>query len=174
MCATTQSGLSLGANANPAARDVFKRATYSRAAWLASSASFCAAILDSIGDANRLAIADADTDTLHLSPRDLITAMTVLHGEMTGAEVDALRLPLRKKLTAISDLPGHIVAFRATLGRLATFGQAPLPLDVYRWLLATLSLFPAFQQYTILLTVANGTIAQQTFEAYAAYPAAAA
>ncbi len=55
----------LGAGANPAARDVFKRATDSRAAWLACSASFCAAILESIGDANRLAIADPATDTLH-------------------------------------------------------------------------------------------------------------
>jgi hypothetical protein len=159
----------LGAGANPAARDVFKRATDSRAAWLACSASFCAAILDSIGDANRLAIADPDTDTLHLSLRDIIIAMKLLHGTMTGAEVDALRLPLRKKLTAISDLPGHIVAFRGTLGRLATVGQAPLALGVYRWFLATLSPFTVFQQYTLLFTVANGAIAQQTFEAYAAY-----
>jgi hypothetical protein len=130
-------------------------------------ASFCAAILESIGDANRLAIADPNTDTLHLSPRDIIIAMTLLHGTMTGAEVDALRLPLR--LTAISDLPGHIVAFRGTLGRLETVGQTPLALDVYRWFLSTLSPFPVFQQYTLLFTVANGAIAQQTFEAYAAY-----
>jgi hypothetical protein len=95
--------------------------------------------------------------------------MTVLHGTMTGAEVDALRVPLKKKLTAISDLTGHIVAFRGTLGRLATVGQAPLALDVYRWFLATLSPFPVFQPYTLLFTVANGTIAQQTFEVYAAY-----
>ncbi len=64
----------LGAGANPAARDVFRRATDSRAAWLACSASFCAAILESIGDANRLAIVDPATDTLHLSPRDIIIA----------------------------------------------------------------------------------------------------
>ena len=69
------------------------------------------------------------TQTLHLSPRDIIIAMTLLHGTMTGAEVDALRLPLRKKLTAIADLPSHIVAFRGTLGRLTTVGQAPLELD---------------------------------------------
>jgi hypothetical protein len=93
---------------------------------LACSASFCAAILDSIGDANRLAIADPDTDTLHLSSRDIIIAMTLLHGTMMGAEVDALRLPLRKKLTSISDLPGHIMAFRGTLGRLATTSNSRL------------------------------------------------
>ncbi len=92
----------LGVNANPAARDVFKRTMDSRAAWLSCSASFCAAILESIGEANRLAISDPATDTLHLSPRDIIIAMTALHGVMTGAEVDALRLPLRKKLTAIA------------------------------------------------------------------------
>jgi hypothetical protein len=159
----------LGAGANPAAHDVFKRATDSRAAWLECSASFCAAILDSIGGANRLAIADPATDTLHLSPREIIIAMTVLQGEMTGAEVDTLRLPLRKKLIAISDLPGHIVGFRGTLGRLATVGQTPLPLGVYRWFLATLSPFPIFQQYALFFTVANGAIAQQTIEAYAAY-----
>ncbi len=89
-------------------------------AWLACSASFCAAILDSIDDANRLAITDPDTDILHLSPRDIIIAMTALYETMRGAEVDALCLPLRKKLTTISDLPGHIVAFRGALGRLAT------------------------------------------------------
>ena len=88
-------------------------------------------ILNSIGDANRLAIVDTDTDTVHLSPRDNIIAMTALHRTMTDAEVDALRLPLRRKLTAISDLPGHIVAFRGNLGRLATVGQAPLALDFY-------------------------------------------
>ena len=81
----------LGAVANPAARDVFKRATDSRAA-----ASICAAILDSIGDANCLVIADPDTDTLHLSPRDIIIAMTLLHETMTGAEVDAAYTPEEK------------------------------------------------------------------------------
>ncbi len=40
---------------------------------------------------------------------------------------------------------------------------------MYRWFLATLSPFPVFQQYTLLFTVANEAIAQQTFEAYAAY-----
>jgi hypothetical protein len=40
----------LQANACPAARDVFKRATDSRAAWLTCSAAFAVAILDSIGE----------------------------------------------------------------------------------------------------------------------------
>ncbi len=151
----------LGANANPAARDVFKRATDSRAAWLACSASFCAAILESIGEGNRLAISDAAIDTLRLSPRDIIISMTALHGTMTVAEVDAIRLSLRKKLTAIADLPSHIVAFRGTLSRLTTVGQVPLALDAYRWFLATLSPFPVFQQHTLLFTVAHGAIASK-------------
>ena len=61
------------------------------------------------------------------------------------------------------------MAFRGTLGRLTTVGQVPLALDAYRWFLATLSPFPVFQQYTLLFTVGHGAIAQQTFEAYAAY-----
>ncbi len=113
----------LATGANLAARDAFKRATKSRAAWLACSASFCLAILDSIGKSNRLAISDPLTDTLHLSPRDIIIAMTGIHGTMTGAKVDALRLPLKKKLSAVSDLPAHIVAFRGVLARLATANQ---------------------------------------------------
>ena len=56
----------LAAGDGPALRDAFKRATAARAAWLAVSAAFCAAILDSIGESNRLAISDPDTDTLHL------------------------------------------------------------------------------------------------------------
>ncbi len=159
----------LAVGANPAARDAFKRATESRAALLACSAPFLLAILDSIGEANRLAISDPLTDTLHLTPRAVIVAMTALHGVMTGAEVDTLRLPLKKKLSAVSDLPSHIVTFRGVLARLANAGQATLPFDVYRLFLATLTPFPVFQQYTLLFTVANGAIAQQTFEAYAAY-----
>ncbi len=146
----------LGANANPAARNVYK--------WLSYSASFCAAILESIGEANRLAVSDPATDTPDLSPRDIIIAMTALHGTMVGAEVDALRLPLRKRLAAIADLSSHIVVFRRTLGRLTTVGKVPLALDAYRWFLATLSPFPVFQQYTLLFTVAHGAIVQQMFD----------
>jgi hypothetical protein len=159
----------LGTNVNPASRDVFKCATDSRAACLSCSVSFCAAILESIGEINRLAISDPVTDTLHLSPRDIIIAMIALNRTMTGAEVDALHLPLRKKLTAIADLPSHIVAFRGTLGRLTTVDQVPLALDTYRWFLATLSLFPNSTLCCLPGTMAHGAIAQQTFEAYATY-----
>ncbi len=48
---------------------------------------------------------------------------------MTGAEVDTLRLPLKKKLFAVSDLPSHIVTFRGVVARLATAGQPLLQLD---------------------------------------------
>ena len=154
----------LAAGDGPALRDAFKRATTARAAWLAVSAAFCAAILDSIGESNRLAISDPDTDTLHLFPRDIINAMTALHGTMTGAEVDALRLPLKKKLAALADLPAHIVLFRGHLARLTKAGQAPLDLDAYRLFLASLSPFPVFLQYTMLWTVANRAIGQQTSE----------
>ncbi len=105
------------------------------------------------GPCVRLRFFGSTADTLHLSPRDII-AMTALH----GTKVDALRLPLRKKLTAIADLPSHIVAFRGTLGRLTTVGQVPLALDAYRWFLATLSPFPVFQQYTLLFTVGHGAL----------------
>jgi hypothetical protein len=158
------------ANASPAARDAFRRATDAMAAWLARSAAFCVAILDSIGKSNRLAISDPDTDTLHLSPRYIINAMTVIHGALTGVEVDALHLPLKKKLSALTDLPAHIVTFRRHLARLTKAGQAPLALDAYRLFLASLSSFPVSHQYTLLWTVANGAIAQQMFERYATPP----
>ncbi len=118
----------LAAGANSAARDAFKRATECRAALLACAAFFLLAILDSIvGEANRLAISDSPTDTLHLTPRGVIIAMTAFHGVMTGAEVEALRQPLKKKLSAVSDLPSHIVTFRGVLARLANAGQATHP-----------------------------------------------
>ncbi len=101
----------LQAYAGPAVRDAFKRATDARSAWLAVSAAFCAAILDSIGESNRLAILDPDTNTLHLFPRDIINAMTALHGTMMGSDVDALRLSLKKKLSALANLPAQIVTF---------------------------------------------------------------
>ncbi len=151
----------LATGANPAVRDAFKRAMEIRAAWLACSASLCLAILDSIGEASRLAISDPLTDTLHLcvSPRDIIIAMNVLHGTMTGAEVDALRLPLKKNLSAVSNLHSHIVAyFRGVLARFATAGQAPLELDAFRLFLATLSSFPMFHQYTLLFMWHTGQL----------------
>ncbi len=95
--------------------------------------------------------------------------MTALHWALTGVEVDALRLPLKKKLSTLTDLPAHIVTFRGHLARLTTAGQAPLALDAYRLLLASLSSVPVFHQYTLLWTVANGAIEQQTFERYATY-----
>jgi hypothetical protein len=156
----------LQANAGPAARDAFKRATDARAVWLACSAASCVAILDSIGESNRLVISDPETDTLHLSPRDTIHAMTALHGAVTGVEVDALYLLLKKKLSALADLPAHIVTLRKHLARLTTAGQAALALDAYRLFLVSLSPFPVFHQYTLLWTMANGSIAQQTLEAY--------
>jgi hypothetical protein len=104
-----QEPAALAAGANPVARDAFKRATESRAALLACAASFLLAILDNIGEANRLAISHPLTDTLHLTPRGVIIAMTALHGVMTGSEIDALRQPLKKKPSAVSDLPSHIV-----------------------------------------------------------------
>ncbi len=69
---------------------------------------------------------------------------------MTGAEVDALRQPLKKMLSA---------AFRGVLARLATTGQAPLELGAFSLFLATLSPFPVFHQYTLLFTVAHGDCA---------------
>jgi hypothetical protein len=69
----------------------------------------------------------------------------------------------------VSDLPSHIVAFRGVLARHATAGHAPLELDAFRLILTTLSAFTIFHQYTLVFTVAHGAIAQQTFEAYAAY-----
>ncbi len=86
--------------------------------------------------------------------------MTVIHGALTGVEVDALRLPLNKKLSALADLSAHIVTFRGHLARLATAGQAPLALDAYRLFLTSLSPFPVFHQYTLLWTMGNGAIAQ--------------
>ncbi len=116
----------------------------SRAAWVAFSAAFAVTMLDSIGESNRLAIADPVTDTLNLTPRVIITVMTLLHGTVTGAEVNLLRLPLKKKLSSLIDLPAQIVLFRGYLARLTTAGQAPLDLDAYRWFLASLSSFPVF------------------------------
>ncbi len=60
----------LAAGDGPAARDAFKRATDARSAWLAVSAAFCAVILDSIGESNRLAILDPDTQTPSICPRE--------------------------------------------------------------------------------------------------------
>jgi hypothetical protein len=103
----------LQANAGPQAHDAFKRATDSRAAWLAYSAAFGVAIMDSIGAANRLAISDPITNTLDLTPRAIIVAMTALHGTITGAGVDALRSPCeRNQVLLLGTFMCHVARVR--------------------------------------------------------------
>jgi hypothetical protein len=108
----------------PAVREAFKRATDARASWLACSAAFCAAILDSIGESNRLAISDPDTDTLHLSPRDIINAMTAPRDNdgcrgrrPASASEEKVCSPSRPPCTHcnVSRTPAHIVTFRGHL-----------------------------------------------------------
>jgi hypothetical protein len=53
-----------------------------------------------------------------------------------------LRLPLKKKLSSLADLPAHIVLFRGQLARLTTAGQAPLAMRTdCSWRLCPLSPF---------------------------------
>jgi hypothetical protein len=52
--------------------------------------------------------------------------MTALHGTMMSAEADAQHLPLNKKISAVSNLPAHIVAFNGILARITTAEQTPL------------------------------------------------
>jgi hypothetical protein len=144
----------LATGANPAARDTFKRATESRAAWLACSASFCAAILGSIGESNPLAILDPDTDTLHLFPQDIIIAMNGLYRAIAGVEVDALRLPLKKKLSAISELPAHIATFRRHLARLIIAGQGQAPPSRDRCVQTVYSISLPFPRFSLVYSVA--------------------
>ena len=59
----------LAAGDGPAIRDAFKRATDARSAWLACSAAFCAAILDSIGEQIAL-LFRTPTQTPSICPRE--------------------------------------------------------------------------------------------------------
>ncbi len=86
-------------------------------------------------------------------PARHINAMTVLHGAMNGAEVDALRLPLKKNLTTVFELPARIDSFRGTFARLATAGQTKLlSCSMHSDCFAT---FPVFHQYSLLFNVAH-------------------
>jgi hypothetical protein len=65
-----------------------------------------------------------------------MTDLLFTHGALTGVEIDTLRLPLKKgekkkNLSALADLPAHIVTFRRYLARLTTAEQDHLALDAY-------------------------------------------
>ncbi len=115
------------------------------------------AILDSTGEANRLAISDTLTDTLDLNPRGIIVAMTALQGVVTGAEVDTLRLPL-----AVSDFPW-------CPGPACRRQTSHPPVRYLPFVPRHPQPFSRFPAVDIIVYCGERAIAQQTFVAYAAY-----
>jgi hypothetical protein len=90
-----------------------------------ASSALTTALLVSVGETNRnlLKTAFPMLKTYMLSLRQVIDTMTLKHGVATSDDVSALKEPLSRALTSLSNLPNHMNLFVLASQRLTRSGQ---------------------------------------------------
>jgi hypothetical protein len=159
----------LALNAGPAARDIHKHQLRSSMTYLSTLVTLTTALIDSIGESNRVAISHPIYETTLLTPTDIVNQMTTMHSNYTQLDIDVLREPLSVKLSNLTEFRPHVATFRQALAALNRAGQLPLPLEQYSMFRNSLSTYPQFFTYITSYTIARPQIAQQTFETLAAF-----
>jgi hypothetical protein len=124
--------------------------------------------LVSVGESNRntLKTAFPTLKTYMLSPRQVIDTMTLKHGVATSDDVSALKEPLSRALTSLSNLPNHMNLFLLASQRLTRSGQGETDFNYFKLFLETVSGFPSvalcmpgyFVQYPAILQQSLATI----------------
>jgi hypothetical protein len=110
-----------------------------------ASSALTTALLDSVGEANRTHL-KTDFPTLKaymLSPRQMIDTMILKHGVATSDDVSALKEPLSRALTSLSNLSNHMDLFLLANQRLTRSGQGETDFNYFKLFLETVSGFPS-------------------------------
>ena len=133
-----------------------------------ASSALATALLDSVGEVNRniLKTAFPTLKTYMLSPRQVIDTMTLKHGVATSDDVSALKEPLSRALTSLSNLPNHMNLFLLASQRLTRSGQGETDFNYFKLFLETVSGFPSvalcmpgyYIQYPAILQQSLATI----------------
>ena len=133
-----------------------------------ASSVLTTALLVSVGETNRnvLKTAFPTLKTYMLSPRQVIDTMTLKHGVATSDDVSALKEPLSRALTSLSNLPNHMNLFLLASQRLTRSGQGETDFNYFKLFLETVSGFPSvalcmpgyYIQYPAILQQSLATI----------------
>jgi hypothetical protein len=107
--------------ANPAARTIHETALKAHADHSAL-AEIKAAMLESLGEANREHIRDPVLGLHNHTLLTIIAAMVLLHGQYTESDVLLFLQDLETKLTSLDDFDSHVGKFAKTLRKLALAG----------------------------------------------------
>jgi hypothetical protein len=110
-----------------------------------ASSALTTALLASVGETNRnlLKTTFPTLKTYMLSPRQVIDTMTLKHGVATSDYVSALKEPLSRALTSLSNLPNHMDLFLLASQRLTRSGQGETDFNFFKLFLETVSSFPS-------------------------------
>ena len=155
-------------NAAAAVVSLYKEETARHRDFSMASSALTTALLVSVGEANRntLKTAFPTLKTYMLSPRQVIDTMTLKHGVATSDDVSALKEPLSRALTSLSNLPNHMNLFLLASQRLTRSGQGETDFNYFKLFLETVSGFPSvalcmpgyFVQYPAILQQSLATI----------------
>jgi hypothetical protein len=110
-----------------------------------ASRALTTALLDSVGEANctHLKMAFPTLKSYTLSPRQVIDTMILKHGVATSDDVSALKEPLSRALTLLSNLSNHMDLFLLASQRLTRSGQGETGFNYFKLFLETVSGFPS-------------------------------
>ena len=110
-----------------------------------ASSVLTTALLDSVGEANRTLLRTAfpTLKPYMLTPRQVVDTMCLKHGVASSDDVSALKEPLSRALTSLSNLSNHMDSFLLASQRLTRSGQGETDFSYFKAFLETVSGFPS-------------------------------
>ena len=110
-----------------------------------ASSALTTALLESVGEANRTLLRTAfpTLKPYMLTPRQVVDTMCLKHGVASSDDVSALKEPLSRALTSLSNLTSHMDSFLLASQRLTRSGQGETDFSYFKAFLETVSGFPS-------------------------------
>jgi hypothetical protein len=139
----------LGPAANPAARNMHETALKAHADHSTALTEIKAAMLESLGEANREHTRDPALGLHNHTPLAIIAVMVLFHWQYMCTESDVFQLlhDLEKELTSLDDFDSHVGKLAKTLRTLVLAGTPVQTFVAYNHFKLPLSSFPAFDKH---------------------------
>jgi hypothetical protein len=130
-------------NAAAAVVSIYKKEAIRHRDFSIASSTLTTALLASVGETNRNLLKPAfpTLTTYMLSPLQVIDTMTLKHGVATSDDVSALKEPLSRALTSLSNLPNHMNLFLLASQRFTRSGQGETDFNCFKLFLEMMSGF---------------------------------
>ena len=131
-------------NASAAVVSIYREEATKHRDFSKASSALTTALLDSVGEANRTLLRTAfpTLKPYMLTPRQVVDTMCLRHGVATSDDVSALKEPLSRALTSLSNLSNHMDSFLLASQRLTRSGQGETDFSYFKAFLETVSGFP--------------------------------